>query len=124
MSAAGEGVPAQRASYGGDIPARWWEVFRSEHLNELIEYGILQNADLEAAEAAVRIAQANALAARGPLFPQVLANFNASRQQTPTQALTTNAASRQRRRNGNKATVGRQYRVLGPAQCDQDRKGR
>jgi len=93
VSAAGEGVPAQRASYGGDIPARWWEVFRSEHLNELIEYGILQNADLEAAEAAVRIAQANALAARGPLFPQVLANFNASRQQTPTQALTTNAAS-------------------------------
>ena len=46
---------------GSDIPARWWELLHSEHLNELIEYGVLHNADLEAAEAAVRVAQANAL---------------------------------------------------------------
>src|SRR5690349_24178062 len=25
---------------GGDIPARWWEVFRSRHLNDLVELGI------------------------------------------------------------------------------------
>jgi NodT family efflux transporter outer membrane factor (OMF) lipoprotein len=80
-------------AYGGDIPHRWWELLRSAHLNSLIEDGIIRNADLEAAEAAVRVAQANALAQRGALFPQVLANFGASRQQTPSQSLTTNAAS-------------------------------
>jgi len=76
-----------------DIPARWWEVFRSRHLNELIELGIAHNADLQAAEAAVRVAQANALAQRGSLFPQVAANWNSSRQKTPIAALQSNAAN-------------------------------
>src|SRR5215468_5744230 len=77
----------------GDIPARWWEVFRSRHLNELIEAGIAHNADLQAAEAAVRVAQANALAQRGSLFPQVAANWNSSRQKTPIATLQSNAAN-------------------------------
>jgi len=75
---------------GGDIPARWWELFRSRHLNELIEQGIAHNADLQAAEAAVRVAQANALAQRGALFPQVAANWNSSRQKTPIATLQSN----------------------------------
>jgi NodT family efflux transporter outer membrane factor (OMF) lipoprotein len=78
---------------GGDIPARWWEGFRSRHLNELIELGIAQNADLKAAEAAVRIAQANTLAQRGALFPQVAANWNSSGQKTPVATLQSNAAN-------------------------------
>jgi NodT family efflux transporter outer membrane factor (OMF) lipoprotein len=78
---------------GGDIPARWWEAFRSRHLNELIQSGIAHNADLQAAEAAVRVAQANALAERGSLFPQVAANWNSSRQKTPIAALQSNAAN-------------------------------
>ena len=53
------------------MPAQWWELFRSRHLNDLIEQGIAHNADLQAAEAAVRVAQANALAQRGALFPTV-----------------------------------------------------
>jgi NodT family efflux transporter outer membrane factor (OMF) lipoprotein len=93
VTAVGDGVPGQRMAYGGDIPDRWWELLRSRHLNSLIEQGIIRNAELEAAEAAVRVAQANALAQRGALFPQVLANFNPSRQKTPTQSLVTNAAS-------------------------------
>ena len=78
---------------GGDIPARWWEAFRSRHLNELIESGIAHNPDLQAAGAAVRVAQATALAQRGSLFPQVAANWNSSRQKTPIAALQTNAAN-------------------------------
>ena len=78
---------------GGDIPARWWEAFRSRHLNELIQSGIVHNADLQAAEAAVRVAQANALAERGTLFPQVAANWNSSRQKTPIATLQSNAAN-------------------------------
>jgi NodT family efflux transporter outer membrane factor (OMF) lipoprotein len=78
---------------GADIPARWWELFQSAHLNDLVEHGIAHNADLQAAEAAVRVAQTNALAQRGALFPQVAANWNSSRQLTPTATLDSNAAS-------------------------------
>ena len=78
---------------GTDIPACWWELFQSHHLNDLVEQGIAHNADLQAAEAAVRVAQANALAQRGALFPQVAANWNSSRQQTPTATLTSNVPS-------------------------------
>jgi outer membrane protein TolC len=45
-----------------------------------VQDGIAHNADLAAAEAAVRVAQANALAQRGALFPTVAGNFDASRQ--------------------------------------------
>ena len=89
----GDRQPGRIFVAGGDIPARWWEGFRSRHLNELIELGIAHNADLKAAEAAVRVAQANTLAQRGALFPQVAANWNSSGQQTPTAALQTNAAN-------------------------------
>jgi NodT family efflux transporter outer membrane factor (OMF) lipoprotein len=78
---------------GADIPPRWWELFRSRHLNDLVEMGIAHNTDLQAAEAAVRVAQANALAQRGALFPQVAANWNSSRQQTPVATLQSNAAN-------------------------------
>ena len=55
----GDRVPGQKLVRGGDIPDRWWELFRSPHLNDLITDGIIHNSDLQAAEAAVRIAQAN-----------------------------------------------------------------
>ena len=78
---------------GADVPSRWWEAFQSRHLSELVEQGILHNADLQAAEAAVRVAQANALAQRGILFPQVAGSWDTTRQLTPNATLTTNAAS-------------------------------
>ena len=78
---------------GADIAAKWWEVFRSRTLNRLIEDGINNNADLQAAEAALRAAQANALALRGTLFPVVNATFDASRQMIPSQTLTSNVPS-------------------------------
>jgi NodT family efflux transporter outer membrane factor (OMF) lipoprotein len=90
---AGTSAQGQSLRYGADIPERWWELFRSPALNDLIEQGVRHNADLQAAEAAVRVAQANALAQRGSLFPQVAGNWNSSRQQTPTATLDTNAAS-------------------------------
>jgi NodT family efflux transporter outer membrane factor (OMF) lipoprotein len=78
---------------GADIPARWWELFQSRHLNDLIEHGIAHNADLQAAEASVRMAQDSALAQRGALFPQVAANWNSSRQKQPLATVTSNAAT-------------------------------
>jgi len=90
---AGDRPPGRIYVPGADIPARWWELFRSRPLNDLIETGIAHNADLQAAEAAVRVAQATALAQRGALFPQVAANWNSSRQGTPLATLTSNAAN-------------------------------
>lgn len=65
---------------GAEVPAQWWELFRAPALDRLVQDGIAHNADLAAAEAAVRVAQANALAQRGALFPTVAGNFQASRQ--------------------------------------------
>ena len=84
-------VPGQVLARRAEIPDRWWELFRSRHLNALIEKGIAQNADVEAAEAALRVAQANALAQRGQLFPIVAGDFNPTRQKVATQGLTSNA---------------------------------
>src|SRR5215470_9098109 len=76
-------VPGQKVVAGADIPERWWELFRSRHLNELITQGIIHNNDLQAAEAAVRAAQANALAQRGALFPTIAGDFNSTREKQP-----------------------------------------
>ena len=89
----GDRAPGRSLLNGADIPARWWELFRSRHLNELMEHGIAYNGDLEAAEAAVRIAQANALAQRGALFPTVQGNFNPTRQKIASGSVVSNAAS-------------------------------
>jgi NodT family efflux transporter outer membrane factor (OMF) lipoprotein len=62
----------------------WWELFRSPTLNRLVQDGITHNADLAAAEAAVRVAHANALAQRGALFPSIAGNFDATRQKVST----------------------------------------
>ena len=78
---------------GAQISAQWWAAFHSRALNRLIDDAIKNNADLAAAESAVRVAQANALSLRGLLFPVIAADFNASRQLVPTQTLTSNAAS-------------------------------
>lgn len=88
-----DGIAGQTLVPGGDIPARWWEAFHSRHLNQLMDAGIARNPDLAAAEAAVRMAQANAVAATGALFPVVGAQFNPTRQENPPKALITNAAS-------------------------------
>lgn len=78
---AGDRVPGHPIVHNAEIPPQWWELFRSPALNRIVEDGIAHNTDLAAAEAAVRVAQANALAQRGALFPSVTGNFNSSRQQ-------------------------------------------
>ena len=88
----GDHVAGRRVVRGGEVPSRWWETFRSPDLKRLIEEGLAHNADLEAAEAAVRVAQASALAAQSALFPLVTANVQSSRQQVPAQTLASGAA--------------------------------
>jgi NodT family efflux transporter outer membrane factor (OMF) lipoprotein len=70
---------------GAEIPDQWWELLRAPVLNRLVQDGITHNSDLEAAEAAVRVAQANARAQRGALFPTVTGSFDASRQKVASE---------------------------------------
>ncbi|CAL78460.1 putative outer membrane lipoprotein (NodT-like), RND efflux system [Bradyrhizobium sp. ORS 278] len=78
----GPRVPAQHFEAGADVPARWWAAFRSAPLNTLIRRSVAHNPTLDAADAAIRIAAANALAQRGLFYPQLGANYTAADQQT------------------------------------------
>lgn len=73
-------VPGRTVARGAQIPPEWWNLFEAPGLTRLVMDGITHNADLKAAEAAVRVAGANARAQRGALFPLVTAGLDASRQ--------------------------------------------
>ena len=87
-----KGGEAQAFVRGIDIPAQWWTLFHSKALNNLIERAIKANPDLEAAQAALRVAQENVYAQRGAFFPSISAGFNPTRQKIPD-ALTSPLAS-------------------------------
>jgi NodT family efflux transporter outer membrane factor (OMF) lipoprotein len=67
-------VPGQRFLSGADVATRWWAAFKSEPLNALVRDSVNHNPNLQAAEAAIKVARYNALAQRGLFFPQVTGN--------------------------------------------------
>jgi NodT family efflux transporter outer membrane factor (OMF) lipoprotein len=75
---------AQRFLKGSDISGEWWTLFQSKALDDLIQLSLRNNADLKAANAALRQARENAIAQRGAFFPALSAGFSASHQQQPT----------------------------------------
>jgi NodT family efflux transporter outer membrane factor (OMF) lipoprotein len=81
------GGEAQRFLPTQDLPAQWWELFRSAQLSALVEEALKTNPDMEAAQAALRQAQENAYAQEGVLYPNVQASFSASRQKNAVQVL-------------------------------------
>ena len=87
------GVAAQRLARGMSLPGEWWALFGSSYLNALVSRGLEYNADIKAQEAAIRAAQATALAQRGALFPMLNADFNSTRQKVPTESQSSNAAT-------------------------------
>jgi NodT family efflux transporter outer membrane factor (OMF) lipoprotein len=70
-------VAGQHFVTGADVSARWWAAFKSPLLNELVKQSVDHNPNLQAAEAAIRVAQYNAQAQRGLFFPQVSGNTTA-----------------------------------------------
>src|SRR5215471_871448 len=70
----GPRVASQHFITGADVSARWWAVFRSEPLNDLIRQSVEQSPTLQAAEAAIKIANYNALAQRGIWLTQITGN--------------------------------------------------
>src|ERR1700681_130690 len=71
-------VVGQHFVTGADVSARWWSAFRSPLLNELVKQAVDHNPNLQAAEAAIKVAKYNALAQRGLFFPQVTGNSTSS----------------------------------------------
>jgi len=81
-SAAAEttGGAKQRFVTDMDIPAQWWTLFGSPALNALVEQSIKANPNLQAAQAALRVAEENYLSQRGAFFPSVQASLQPTRQ--------------------------------------------
>jgi len=77
------GGEAQRFAKGRDIPGDWWRLFGSRPLRTLIERALKNNPDLAAAQAALRVAQANVAAGKGAYFPTIDGNFSATREKPP-----------------------------------------
>lgn len=81
VAAGTEAGESQRFVFDRDIPGEWWTLFRSRHLNRLIERAIAENPNLQAAEMTLKQAQENARAQAGTLLPTVDANLSGTRQQ-------------------------------------------
>jgi NodT family efflux transporter outer membrane factor (OMF) lipoprotein len=73
-------VAGQHFVTGAEVSARWWSAFQSPPLNELVRQSVDRNPNLQAAEAAIRIAQYNAQAQRGLFYPQLTGNSTSSKQ--------------------------------------------
>jgi len=74
----GPKVPSQHFVTGEGVSARWWAAFRSKPLNDLIRDAVNHNPNLQAAEAAIKVANYNALAQRGLWAPQITGNSTTS----------------------------------------------
>ncbi len=62
---------AQRVALGQEVPARWWELFHSPRLDEVLRQAIAASNTLAAARATLAQAQEEVAVARGALYPQV-----------------------------------------------------
>jgi NodT family efflux transporter outer membrane factor (OMF) lipoprotein len=83
-------TPEPLASPGGqnfqlakDLPAQWWDTYHSQALTGLVERSLKKNPSIEAAEAAIRVAEAARDAQRGALFPQASGGFDATANRVP-----------------------------------------
>jgi len=71
---------AQRFAPGEPLPAEWWTLFRSAALNGLVDEALRANPNVSSAQAALRQAHENVLAAWGVLAPSIDAGANGTRQ--------------------------------------------
>ncbi len=78
-AAPGKGGAPQRFVPGGEIPARWWELFRSDALDRWVRKALSDSPTLAAAEATLRQAGETRRARSGALFPSVDAGASAAR---------------------------------------------
>jgi NodT family efflux transporter outer membrane factor (OMF) lipoprotein len=70
------GGKTQRLEISDALPVDWWSLFHSPALNALIARALRDNPNVEAAHAALRVAQANVYAEVGQLFPLAGGNYS------------------------------------------------
>jgi NodT family efflux transporter outer membrane factor (OMF) lipoprotein len=93
VSAPGAFGAPQRFVPAMDIPAEWWTLFGSPQLSARVQEALKNNPNIAAAQAALTQAKELADAQRGFYFPNVSANFDASRNKTATGTLSPASAS-------------------------------
>ncbi len=69
------GGKTQHLDINRRLPAEWWTLFHSASLNNLVERSLRDNPNIDAARAALRVAQANVYAEVGQLFPLASGNY-------------------------------------------------
>jgi NodT family efflux transporter outer membrane factor (OMF) lipoprotein len=74
------GGETQTFNLGHDIPAQWWTLFRSPQLNQLVTEAIARNPNLEAGQAALRVASEDVSAEKGYYYPSVVGSVSGTRQ--------------------------------------------
>lgn len=77
------GGSKQRIDSSTSIPTQWWNEFRSEPLNQLVQVALEKNPTLAAADKSLLAAKENANAQYGALFPTIAATGNVSRNSYP-----------------------------------------
>ena len=63
-----------------ELPERWWELFRSPALNELVRKGLANSPTVASAQAALHVAVENRLAQQAAYWPTVGLDYAATRQ--------------------------------------------
>jgi len=77
----GVGGEAQVLALGEEIPSKWWNLFQSKALNELIAKGLAHSPSLKAAEAALQQSKENINAYVGSsLYPAITGTVSGTRQ--------------------------------------------
>ncbi|HEY1837901.1 MAG TPA: efflux transporter outer membrane subunit [Rhizomicrobium sp.] len=77
------GGAAQHFVDGADISADWWTLFHSQQIDALVARAIAHSPDLNAAQAALKVAHENTAAQRGDYYPSISAGFSAARYSQP-----------------------------------------
>ena len=73
-------LDAQVSATSADLPARWWELFHSPALDELVRQGLANSPNVAAAQAALRAALENRNAQQAAYAPAVALGYDGSRQ--------------------------------------------
>lgn len=84
----------QKIALHEKIPKKWWKLFHSKALNELITQSFAHNADIAAAKASLLNAREQVYAHRGIYYPHARLSFEPSKQQV-ARILTSVLASNQ-----------------------------
>lgn len=80
---AGEAAPLQHLKADADLPAQWWEMFKSPALDELVRASLANNPSIAAAQAALVAAEHNVKAQQAAYYPNANLSYAASRQRIP-----------------------------------------